>query len=51
MEEMINKVADIVVLIPKENKWSGFLNSLELFSDDFMDDGREQLAIQEREPL
>ena len=33
------------------DKWSGFLNSLELFSDDFMSDGREQPAVQEREAL
>ena len=34
-----------------ENKWSAFLNSLELFSYDFMSDGREQPAVQEREAL
>lgn len=50
-EVAINKVGDIVVLTPKENRWSGFLNSLELFSDDFMADDREQPAAQERESL
>jgi antitoxin VapB len=50
-EVAINKVGDIVILMPKENKWTGFLNSLEMFSTDFMDDGREQPAIQERESL
>ena len=51
-EVSINKVGDIVILMPKENKWSGLLNSLELFSDDFMADGREQpLDPQEREQL
>ena len=50
-EVAINKVGDIVFLMPKENKWSAFLNSLELFSDDFMSDGREQPAVQEREAL
>lgn len=51
-EVSINKVGDIVILMPKENKWSGLLNSLELFSDDFMSDGREQpLDPQEREQL
>ena len=42
---------DIVILMPKENKWAGFLNSLEMFSDDFMSDGREQPPVQEREAL
>ena len=50
-EVAINKVGDIVILMPKENKWYAFLNSLELFSDDFMSDGREQPAVQEREAL
>lgn len=51
-EVSINKVGDIVILMPKKNKWSGLLNSLELFSDDFMSDGREQpLDPQEREQL
>ena len=50
-EVAINKVGDIVILMPKENKWSAFLNRLELFSDDFMSDGREQPAVQEREAL
>ena len=34
-----------------ENKWSGFLNSLNLFSEDFMSDGHETFAAQEREAL
>ena len=50
-EVAVNKIGDIVILTPKENKWSGFLKSLELFSDDFMSDGREQPAVQEREAL
>lgn len=51
-EVSINKVGDIVILMPKENKWSGLLSSLELFSDDFMADGREQPSeAQERERL
>jgi len=35
-EVAINKIGDVVILMPKENKWSGFLNSLNLFSEDFM---------------
>lgn len=50
-EVAVNKVGDIVLLMPKENKWAGFLNSLELFSDDFMVDGREPFESQERESL
>ena len=50
-EVAINKVGDIVILMPKENPWVGFLNSMALFSDDFMSDGREQPGGQEREAL
>ncbi len=50
-EVTVNKIGDVVILMPKENKWEGFLNSLNLFSDDFMCDGREQSAEQERESL
>ena len=50
-EVAVNKIGDIVMLIPKENKWSGFLNSLDLFSEDFMSDGRRDNIPQEREQL
>ncbi len=50
-EVAVNKIGDVVMLMPKENKWSGFLNSLNLFSEDFMNDGREKAAEQEREVL
>ena len=50
-EVAINKVGEIVILMPKENPWVGFLNSMAPFSDDFMSDGREQPGEQEREAL
>lgn len=50
-EVAVNKIGDIVILMPKENKWAGFLSSLSLFSDDFMSDGREQTTFQERDSL
>ncbi len=50
-EVAVNKIGDVVILMPKENKWAGFLSSLNLFSDDFMCNGREQPSEQERESL
>ncbi len=41
-EVNINKIGDIVFLMPKDSKWHGLLQSMELFSDDY---------IQEREEL
>lgn len=48
-EIAINKIGNVLILMPKENKWSGFINSLNTFSDDFMSSGREQPTLQERE--
>ncbi len=50
-EVAVNKIGDIVMLMPKDNKWSGFLNSLNLFSEDYMSDGRRDNIPQEREKL
>ena len=50
-EVAVNKIGDIVMLMPKNNKWSGFLSSFDMFSDDFMKDGRAQPKEQEREDL
>ncbi len=50
-EVVVNKIGDIVILMPKENKWTGFLSSLYLFSEDFMNEGREKSEAQEHEAL
>lgn len=50
-EVAVNKIGDIVILMPKNNKWSGFLSSLNLFSEDFMEDGRTENVLQERDSL
>ena len=50
-EVAVNKIGDIVMLMPKENKWLGFLNSLNLFSEDFMNDGRRDNILQDREQI
>lgn len=43
-EVMTHKIGDIVILMPQEKAkgWSGLLQSLDLFSDDFMAEGRNQ---------
>ena len=35
-EVFVNKVGEIVMLIPKTSKWDGMRNSLDMFSEDFM---------------
>lgn len=50
-EVMVNKIGDIVMLFPKTDKWDSFTLALDMFSDDFMKDGRPDDALQEREEL
>ena len=44
----IKRVGNAVVLVPYQEPWQSLFESLEQFSDDFMQD-REQPAQQERE--
>ena len=51
-EVFINRIGEIVMLIPKSSKWAGLQNGIRMFSDDFMTEGREEnLMEQEREEL
>lgn len=50
-EVTVNKIGEIVLLMPKTNKWSSFMQAIDMFSDDFMKDGREKNIEQEREVL
>lgn len=50
-EVLISKVGDIVMLIPKSSKWNGFFRGQNMFSDDFMEDGRGRQKEQERAEL
>ena len=44
----VKRVGNAVVLLPYQNGWETLMDSLDLFSDDFMSD-REQPAEQTRE--
>lgn len=50
-EVMVNRIGDIVILMPKNNKWASFMTAIEMFSPDFMEDGRAADSNQEREGL
>ena len=50
-EVVVNKIGDIVILLPKENKWDSFMKAVDMFSDDFMVDGRTRDTAQELEAL
>ena len=50
-EVYIKKIGGIVILIPIDEPWKPFQDSLGKFSDDFMDDGRRQGDVDQRQPL
>ncbi|MBQ8923357.1 MAG: AbrB/MazE/SpoVT family DNA-binding domain-containing protein [Lachnospiraceae bacterium] len=50
-EVAINKIGDIVFLLPKEDKWAGFLESFKYFTEDFLKDESSFFIRQEREDL
>ncbi|RKW39741.1 MAG: AbrB/MazE/SpoVT family DNA-binding domain-containing protein, partial [Lachnospiraceae bacterium] len=37
-EVLVNKIGDIVILLPKSSNWDSFAAAIDMFSDDFMDD-------------
>jgi len=47
-EIYIKKVGNVLILIPKANPWQTLRESLNLFSDDFMEN-REQPSLETRE--
>ncbi len=50
-EVFVNKIGDIVMLIPKETKWQNLIASLDLFTEDFMSKPIESLQAEERSPF
>lgn len=49
-EVNINRVGDIIMLIPKKSKWNSLIESLDMFTDDFMG-FRNQGKVEKREKL
>ena len=48
-EVKISREGDRIILEPLKQSWDDWLLAIEQFSDDFMAQGREQPAVQERE--
>jgi len=46
---LIQKVGNAVILLPHDKSWEVFLHGLNNFTDDFMDEGRDQGINQQRE--
>lgn len=50
-EVLVKKIGKIVMLMPKSDDWSTFEKAIDMFSDDFMANGRTADNLQEREDL
>jgi Virulence-associated protein and related proteins len=50
-EVYIKKVGDAVVLYPKQSIWESFMKGVNGFSDDFMENGRDQGISDTRDAL
>ena len=44
-EVLVNRIGNVVVICPKENKWESMLASLDLFTEDFLIDEIPALPI------
>ena len=49
-EVYVKRIGNLVVLAPVEDPWSSWVEALDEFTDDFMDD-RDQSSQQERDEL
>ncbi|UTY29766.1 type II toxin-antitoxin system antitoxin VapB [Treponema putidum] len=50
-EVFIRRAGDSVILFPKNKEWETFLEGLNGFTDDFMEEGRNQPELQDRKGL
>jgi antitoxin VapB len=50
-EVKISRKGDAIILEPIETNWDNWFAALDQFSDDFMEQGREQPEMQERDSL
>ena len=50
-EVSIQRIGDITIIIPKGNKWSSMIKSLDMFTEDFMEDRGDTLKVETRESL
>lgn len=50
-EVLVNRIGNVVILMPKNDPWAPMMQSLDMFTDDFLADGIEDLPVQERVQL
>lgn len=50
-EVRINKIGDIIILVPIKSKWDNFMKAVDMFSDDLFEEGRATQTTDIREEL
>ena len=50
-EVLVNRIGNVVILMPKDDPWQSMLRSLDLFTADFLADDIDDLPVQERGSL
>lgn len=50
-EVSVNKIGDIIMLMPKTSRWNSFMQAVDMFTPDFFENGRADMVHQERESL
>ena len=48
---LVNHIGSIVMLFPKEDRWQSLLNSLDLFTEDFLSEQIPNLPLDDREVI
>ena len=50
-EVLVNRIGNVVILFPREDRWQNLLTSLDLFTDDFLSEPVESLPLSDREEI
>ncbi len=50
-EVLVNRIGNVILLMPKNDPWSSMMTGLGLFTDDFLREAPEDLPQQERDAL
>lgn len=50
-EVLVNRIGSVVLLMPKDDPWASMLQGLDMFTDDFLANGVDDLPVQARDAL
>ena len=50
-EVLVNRVGNVVILMPKDDPWASMFRGLDMFTNDFLTEGVDDLPVQERATL